>query len=131
MRLYISGPMTGILEANAPKFREVTERFRLMGHSIISPVELDERDGTPLGTFVTIQTWAEVLGRDIQVIVSQRFDGCILLPGWENSWGARLEVLLFLRIGVPRFLDEHGNVLFLDADVLNKFWESLNAFKLR
>lgn len=83
MRVYVSGPMTGIHELNFPAFHQATARLRATGLDVINPAELDEGDSGPA------KQWHEYLRRDIAVLVT--CDAIALLPGWEGSRGARLE----------------------------------------
>jgi hypothetical protein len=88
--------MSGIPQFNFPEFDKLAAWLRGRGFGIISPAEIDDpavreqclqsEDGlTQVG-----QTWGECLARDVQ-IVADLVDGVILMPGWENSRGARLE----------------------------------------
>lgn len=89
-RLYVSGPMTGIEEFNYPVFRQVTAQLRAAGHTVIDPSETD--GGTE-------RTWEEYLREDIVDVMS--VEGLALLPGWQRSRGARLEVFVAGEVGIP------------------------------
>lgn len=95
---YLCGPMSGIDKFNLPLFDVAAAALRAQGLEVISPAELDEpeyraacvmSDGKRLPSR---HTYGELLARDIKLIIDQ-VGGLILLPGWTNSRGARLEVL--------------------------------------
>lgn len=92
-RGYLSGPMTGIAEDNRPAFRSGARALRAMGFEVVSPDELDQI--VPAAG----HTWAEYLSRDIPFVVSCGF--AALLPGWNKSKGALLEVAVMAALGRP------------------------------
>jgi hypothetical protein len=96
--VYISGPMTGIKDFNAPLFNFVAFKLRELGYEVINPVELDgEADKSTL-------TWEMCLRRDIELLMSaaQRRPVIIAtLPEWYISKGARLEVFVAATVGLP------------------------------
>ena len=100
--LYISGPMSGIPDHNFPAFRRAALRLRRAGYDVVSPHE------TPLPCGCVVlppqcgaddHTWAEFLRKDL-LLMMQAVDRVALLPGWENSRGARLEVDVAARLGM-------------------------------
>lgn len=100
MKWYLAGPMSGIPQFNFPAFFEAGKVLREAGHDIVSPAELDDREhagealASPHGDVGDSSvTWGQCLGRDVQII-ADTVDGVVLLPGWENSRGARLEAFV-------------------------------------
>jgi hypothetical protein len=89
--LYVSGPMTGYADDNRPAFHVASASLRARGFEVISPAELDEAEETPLD-------WEGYLRRDIRKLVDA--DTLALLPGWEKSRGARLEILIGTTLGM-------------------------------
>lgn len=83
MRIYVSGPMTGIPQSNYPAFNDMASKLRTEGHEVINPAENEDTGN---------MTWADFMRIDISQILT--VDAMFLLPGWENSKGARLEVLV-------------------------------------
>lgn len=87
---YISGPMSGHLDFNFPAFTEKARELRAEGKTVISPHELP---GEELG-----HPWEWYLRRDLKALMD-----CThvqLLPGWETSRGAQLEVYVARKLGM-------------------------------
>jgi hypothetical protein len=101
MRLYIAGPMTGIPHFNIPAFDAAAAGLRALGHEVINPAEEDSPEvraaalasstGSLEDLVSTGETWGDMLARDVKII-ADGVDGVVLLPGWQNSRGARLEL---------------------------------------
>jgi hypothetical protein len=87
-RVYISGPMTGIKDHNFPAFFEAAADLRTMGFSVINPAEINHI-GKP---------YNDCLKEDIKALCD--CDVIALLPGWEHSNGAHLELHIAHRIGI-------------------------------
>ena len=100
MRLYIAGPMTNIPQFNVPLFDAVAAKLRSQGHEVINPAEEDSpavraaalasATGDAKDLLPTGETWGDLLARDVK-IVADDVEGVVLLPGWTNSRGAKLE----------------------------------------
>lgn len=80
MKIYIAGPMTGYAEMTFPAFHAEAARLRALGFEVISPAEVDVGPN---------QTWLSCMRADIKVLVE--CDAIALLPGWEQSKGAKVE----------------------------------------
>lgn len=90
MKIYISGPITGIPDENRESFRLAAMILRSNGHEAINPHELDHIEGA---------TWLDFMRRDIVEMMA--CDAVTTLPGWENSRGALTEIGLCERLGIP------------------------------
>jgi hypothetical protein len=89
--LYISGPMTGVVDHNAPAF-DAVERFLIFyGYRPINPANNDGRSRD--------KPWHFYMSLDI-VSVCQS-NALILLPDWEFSKGAVLEIAVAERLETP------------------------------
>lgn len=91
MGIYLSGPMTGIADHNFPAFNVGAARLCSQGLHVINPAE----------GFGGVQShsWETYIRRDIGYLL--RVEEVRVLPGWEHSRGARLEVLVAQSIGIP------------------------------
>lgn len=92
MRVYLSGPMTGIDDWNFPAFNQAADELHSIGCEVTNPAD----DGDKL-------TWNENLTRDVADILASNYDALVLLPGWAESKGALLEVTTALLSGVVEF----------------------------
>ena len=81
-KLYISGPMTGIVDKNAIAFRLAAICLGSKGYKTVNPWDLDVKDSR--------ETWEECLRRDIKEMME--CDGIATLPGCQKSRGAQLEI---------------------------------------
>lgn len=88
-RVYLSGPMTGIPQWNFPAFNAEAVRLRAAGFDVVNPAELNPD---------TSMTWHECMRADIKALCD--CDTLALLPGWEGSQGAHLELHIAHRLGL-------------------------------
>lgn len=95
-RIYIAGPMTGLPEYNFPAFNAKAAELRAQGWHVENPAEHGHIDGAD---------WADYLRWDISRIAT--CGAIYLLPGWEQSKGARLEVHIGTVLGI-RFYTAPG-----------------------
>lgn len=103
LRVYVSGPMSGVENYNFPAFHAASEDLRGMGHTVYSPAEMDEAAGVEPaadGKLPDPGDYAGFLARDIEVIAKERIEAIVLLPGWENSGGAKTEVAFGRALGL-------------------------------
>lgn len=89
MKLYLSGPMTGVPEFNIPEFARVAALLRAEGHDVSNPGEL--------GIFVGWE-WVDYLRLDLRLLLD--CEAVATLPGWEKSRGASLEVHVATSLGM-------------------------------
>lgn len=80
MKVYIAGPMTGLPEYNYPAFHSAAAELRGRGYEVESPAEHDHGTDMPWDFYVRLG-----------LVKLLDCDAVVLLPGWENSRGARLE----------------------------------------
>ena len=124
MRVYIAGPMRGLPGHNFAAFDKATTLWREHGHSVYSPAEADRASGfdgttTPPRGFVD----AAIL-RDVEEIV--RADAIAVLPGWEQSRMAAVEVALVCALDPPRLVCDAVTMESLAARGLFR-WSPLSA----
>lgn len=89
-RVYVAGPMTGIADFNYPAFNAVADQLRAQGYEVENPADHGTVEGAQ---------WADYMAYDLT-----RLGLCgmvAVLPGWENSKGARLEVHIARELGMP------------------------------
>jgi hypothetical protein len=88
-RIYISGPMTGLPEFNFPAFHAAAATLRNSGHEAVNPAEINAETGGD---------WHYYLKADIKALCD--CNALALLPGWQNSKGAHLELHIAHRLGL-------------------------------
>jgi hypothetical protein len=88
VKLYLSGPITGVPDGNRPAFKAAAELLRERGFRVVNP-SLQEHEGWD---------WDRYMRRDIRWLM--RCDGVAAIPGWEFSRGACVEVRLALDLGM-------------------------------
>lgn len=110
MKYYVAGPMTGFPQFNFPAFDSAAADLRGRGFDVVSPAEMDNEetramamaspDGAPGSGSSNGETWGDFLARDVKLVADQ-VDGIAVLPGWQNSKGARLETFVAFICGKP------------------------------
>lgn len=92
-KVYIAGPMTGRPDLNFPAFHAVAARLRQAGAEAINPAEsFGGRTDLPRATYIRAD-----------MILLAQCDAVAMLPGWEQSRGAKLEYLMAREIGMSVF----------------------------
>lgn len=87
---YLSGPMTGLPEFNYPAFHEAAAALRGCGWRVYSPAENNWSPGVE--PFPLRAAFAEYCR-----FICLEADAVVVLEGWEQSAGARVEVALAAR----------------------------------
>ena len=98
MKLYLSGPMTGLFNYNRQSFDDAEATLKEMGYEVINPASLPEPVVSMKPT--PAETWAAYLVRDILLLQEERPDFVVLLPGAEHSNGSCLESRYAKEIGL-------------------------------
>lgn len=90
MRVYISGPMSGIADYNFPAFFAAEVELRDCGDTVLNPARNPK--GLEYNHYM-----------DIAMAMIRASDAVCLLPGWENSKGAKAEVAYAESLGSVPF----------------------------
>lgn len=88
-RIYISGPMSGLPEHNFPAFHAEAARLRELGYDVVNPADLNPDPG---------KGWKDCLRVDLLELLG--CDAIAMLPGWQKSEGAHLEMHVAHRVGI-------------------------------
>ena len=105
MILYLAGQMAGIPDLNWPAFDAAALRLRGEGHEVINPAEMDREDGISAEVWENAtehgknQMMRDVFTKDFSSLLT--CDGIALLPGWEKSRGARVELAIAQMMRMP------------------------------
>ena len=88
-RLYISGAMSGMPDLNFPLFNSEAARLRALGYDVVNPAELNPDPST---------SWHQCMRTDLKALLD--CDTIALLPQWQKSAGAHLEMHIAHRVGI-------------------------------
>ena len=89
MKVYLAGPMSGHKDYNYPAFHKAAKRLRAAGHFVLNPAELNP----------PVKDYRQCLAVDLAWICAHA-EAIALMPGWENSRGARVEFDLAIALGI-------------------------------
>ena len=101
VRVYIAGPMRGYENWNYPLFNRATAALRRSGAFVVNPVEISQFAGTPEEIERNPSLLFHLLEADIALL--KTCDAIFLLPGWEESKGAKMELSAALDAGLRVF----------------------------
>lgn len=88
-RVYLSGPMSGIPGHNFPAFMSWAQHLRAEGWDVVNPAEIAQ---------VSQADWHACMRNDVRELAT--CDAIALMPGWERSQGANLELHIAHRLGM-------------------------------
>lgn len=89
MKVYISGPISGLLYEEVEKaFNDAEIRLQEQGYEVVNPLN----NGLPRES-----TWNEHMRADLKLLLD--CDAIYMLDGWEYSRGASLEYDLAIDLG--------------------------------
>lgn len=91
-KIYISGPMTGLPRLNFPLFNRVAVRLRNLRWEVVNPVEINPDESAD---------WLDCIAADL--LAMRGCTAICLLPGWTDSYGAKIERMAADRMGLNVF----------------------------
>ncbi len=92
-RVYISGPITGVIEAEE-YFREAEQKIEAAGFLAINPCTLINGGGK--------LTWEDYIDMDLAIL--KKCNCIYMLNGWQNSRGATLEKEFAEKHNIPELV---------------------------
>lgn len=92
---YLSGPMSGYPDNNYPAFHTAAAALRAQGINVVSPAEIAPQAAN----------WEGFMRADIKALCDCK--AIVLMPGWEASAGAHMELNIAHRLGL-RILTLHS-----------------------
>lgn len=101
-KVYISGPITNMPNGNKFEFEKYENKFRVLGLEPINPHKLHTEEEEK--TF----KWSDFMKADIKALID--CDLIAIMPGWEKSKGANIEVYVARNLEIP----------VINADTLNE-----------
>ena len=94
-KIYISGPITGVLQSTL-RFKEAERWLKNEGHKVINPMDIEDPD--PI-TETQQDTWVYYMKEALKLLVTA--DYIYMMEGWEKSKGARLEFWVATELNIP------------------------------
>ncbi len=94
MKMYISGPISGIPDLNRAAFDSAEKTLRWLGHETVNPLKINNPE----------DTWEQCMRRDIAAL--RECEGIYMLKGWEKSEGAWIERHIGSWMGIPIYFEE-------------------------
>jgi hypothetical protein len=104
--VYIAGPMTDIPHLNRRAFNEAESLLRCNGYHPINPVRFTEAVGYDFESTEIPERIVEAIKR-MEIDSIYACDAVYLLKGWENSPGARDELMKALSLSL-RIMKQEG-----------------------
>lgn len=98
--IYLSGPMTGLPDYNRPAFDEIAQQLRALGKSVFNPGDIGPKEN------IMPRDW--YMRRDIEGLLKS--DSVYVLPGWQKSEGAKLEIEIAKQLRLPIIFTTHPSV---------------------
>jgi hypothetical protein len=104
-KVYLAGPMSGIRNFNYPAFKAAAKDLRGRGIEVVCPTETDALHGWAPGEHDPDQldgaVYRQCLRHALRAALADDVEGCVVLPGWEASTGARTEVAVIRALRLP------------------------------
>lgn len=99
MKVYLSGPMSGIKDFNFSAFMAGAKALRAQGHYVFNPAEADLAKWGNMKEIESKANYRDCLRTDLNWILDHA-EAIALLPGWENSKGVAAELALSRALGL-------------------------------
>ena len=87
--IYISGPMTGLPELNYPTFNRAAAIFRQAGMDVRNPADIKLPPDAD---------WTDYMRQAVKMLLE--CEAIAMLPGWQDSRGAKIEKQLAEDLGM-------------------------------
>lgn len=107
MRVYLSGPMKGYPDSNFPAFHDAARALRERGIEVVNPAEIEI--DVPHPGAEDCAGWNAFYNACLRADLRAMMDcqAIALMPGWQKSSGANLELHVAHRVGMDvLFVDE-------------------------
>lgn len=93
MTIYISGPITQHPTGNVEAFAAAVLAVESKGHKAINPHDVCSH--------LIDAHWLDYMRLDIKALMDA--DAILLLPEWDMSRGSKIEINIFVHLGLPVF----------------------------
>ena len=102
--IYISGPMSNTPNSNLEAFDEAEKQLKQLGFDVLNPHKICEELNTKFFGMGKSPEYEDYLKEDIIQMLS-KCDTVLVLPGWRQSKGAKLEIANAIACGLDVVFD--------------------------
>lgn len=101
MKIYISGPMTGIENYNAEAFNAAEKKIKelIPSAEVVNPIKLSKE----VESKIPNPTYGDYMCKDLEQLL--KCDMVVCLEGFEKSKGCEIEIYMSKKTGIPVFAD--------------------------
>ena len=107
MKVFISGPMSGIKDYNKPEFDRMEMQLKDLGYSVFNPAWMGFDN-----------TWTREDIMPIDIAALGKCDAIVMLDGWEKSAGALAEY---------EYAVATGKILYREGQIHRLLWIERSA----
>ena len=102
--IYISGPIKNMTDGNIDAFDKAEKHLKELGYDVLNPHAISEIVNLRFFEMGKIPTYEDYLKEDIIQMLS-KCDALLVLPGWRQSKGSKLEIANALACGLDVIFD--------------------------
>jgi hypothetical protein len=102
--IYISGPMKNMTDGNLEDFDKAEKQLRQLGYDVLNPHAISEIVNLRFFELGKIPEYEDYLREDIIQMLA-KCAKVLVLPGWRNSKGSKLEIANALACGLDVVFD--------------------------
>jgi hypothetical protein len=102
--IYISGPMSNTPNSNFEAFDNAEKQLVKLGYSVLNPHKICDELNTKFFGMGKSPEYEDYLKEDILQMLS-KCDKVLVLPGWGQSKGAKLEIANAIACGLDVVFD--------------------------
>lgn len=105
-RIYISGPISSDKEHYQEHFKKAVEYLHSKGYDVINPATEDYTEAVKesgIEDIWSFEAWLWYIKRDMDIVAN--CDGIYMLDGWMQSDGAKIELAVAKRKGLPIYYE--------------------------
>ena len=102
--IYISGPMSNTPNSNLEAFDNAEKQLVGLGYDVLNPHKICEKLNTKFFGMGKSPEYEDYLKEDIIQMLS-KCDTVLVLPGWRQSKGAKLEIANAIACGLDVVFD--------------------------
>lgn len=118
-KIYISGPISGYADLNAPAFEAAEEVLKKQGLIPVNPLKINDTDIHGKGLSPK-EVWCLCMKADVREMMG--VDALYMLPNWVKSKGAIKEFLIAKTLKIPVFTPTFELIILTKKDYSELFY---------